>query len=189
MGLLDRLKDRIEAIPKAVWTPRPEVLLCANTVKPMHGVVPRVILGSTWWDKTRKAAYASTDYHCIACATHKVHTSNKWLEGHELYKIDYKRGIQTYVETVPLCHYCHNFIHDGRLRVLLDNQVITQDKYDAIMEHGAAVLKDAKLKKKHYTGPIAEWSKWRLVLDGKEYPPIFKDYDDWYRHFNVESDV
>ena len=39
---------------------RPELLLQNSTVKPLHGVVPREILGKEWWDKTRRAAYAAT---------------------------------------------------------------------------------------------------------------------------------
>lgn len=187
MGLIDRIKDRIAAIPKVEWKPRPEVLLCANTVKPMHGVVPRVILGQRWWDETRKKAYASTDYHCIACGVNK--SVCKWLEGHELYKIDYAKGIQTYIETVPLCASCHGFIHDGRLRAILDSGFITPEKYEEVMKHGQAVLDKAGLKKVPYTGKMAEWSKWRLVLDGKEYPPIFKDYDEWERHYSTEMDI
>ncbi len=166
------------------WKLRPEVLLCANTVKPMHGVVPREILGKEWWDATRQAAYESTNHHCIACGVHKLSAQeHQWLEGHELYKTNYKKGRMIYIETVPLCHYCHNFIHDGRLRALLERHEITKAKYDAVMEHGKGVLKAAKLKKKSYNGPIAQWHKWRLVLNGEKYPPIYKDYDAWIVHF------
>ena len=167
--------------PLAQWTCRPEVLLQNNTVKPLHKVVPRTILGRAWWDATRNAAYASTNYCCVACGVPKQLAKwHRWLEGHEVYDIDYPAGRMTYVETVALCHSCHNFIHDGRLKAILDKGEITQEKYDAIMAHGRLVLKEAGLAKPPpYVGPMAQWEDWRLVLDGKEYPPVFADYEAW----------
>jgi hypothetical protein len=163
------------------WKCRPQVLLCANTAKPMHGVVPRVILGKEWWDREREAAYQSTNYHCVACGVHKNQAKeHRWLEGHEVYRVDYLKGRQTYIETVPLCYYCHSFIHSGRLRALLDKDEIEQEKYDAIISHGNLVLKEAGLKRMPlYTGKIAPWEKWRLVLFGVEYPPLFPNYEAW----------
>ena len=90
---------------------------------------------------------------------------------------------------------CHNFIHDGRLKALLDKGEVTQDKYDSVMEHGTRVLKEAGIKKKKKPKKnikIAKWEDWRLVLFGKEYPPIFKDYLEWAAFHNqptAETDV
>lgn len=170
--------------PRKVWTLRPEVLLHPNVPKPMHGVAPRVILGRAWWDATRKAAYASTDYHCVACGVHKTCAAfHRWLEGHELYEIDYRRGRMTYVETVPLCHACHAFIHCGRLKAMLDKGEVTKQKHDEIMAHGRRALREAGLRKR--TGEdevkLAAWHRWRLVLDGAEHPPKFKSLRDWMR--------
>ena len=168
------------------WKPRPHLLLQNNTVKPLHEVVPRLILGKEWWDKTRAEAYASTDYHCGACGVPKQEAKEfQRLEGHEVYRIDYIRGRQTYIETVPLCHYCHSFIHDGRLRILLLRKEVSQEKYDAVMTHGSRILKAAGITKPPaYVGKMAPWKKWRLVLDGKLYPPKYKSYQEWSRHFN-----
>ena len=104
------LANQIRNIKRPEWKLRPEVLLCANTVKPMHGVVPRVILGKDWWDQTRLAAYRSTDNHCIACGVHKSDAKfHTWLDAHETYKINYATGRMKYVKAVPLCTACHNF--------------------------------------------------------------------------------
>lgn len=177
MGIADALRRH----PRPEWRRRPEILLQNNTVKPLHKVVPRVILGKAWWEATRQAAFAATDFHCAACGVHKGAAKwHRWLEGHEVYRINYRKGRMTYVETVALCHSCHNFIHDGRLKALLDKAEITEEKYFAIMEHGEAVLKEAGLKKlRPYSGPMAKWEDWRLVLFGEEYPPIFKNYEEW----------
>ncbi len=188
--IMGALSDQITALAKEPeWKLRPEVLLCANTVKPMHGVVPRVILGSVWWDETRFAAYKSTQFHCIACGVHRTQAKgHKWLEGHELYKTNYSLGRMVYVETVPLCHYCHCFIHDGRLEALLGKGQVTQEKFNAVMAHGKHVLAVAGIKKKRpYSGPIAEWQDWRLVLLGKEYPPIYANYQNWLKAFSVKE--
>jgi len=188
--LVGNLADQLAGLPEdPIWKLRPEVLLCANTVKPMHGVVPRVILGKEWWDQTRQAAYRSTGYHCVACGVYKLAAKEyRWLEGHELYKTNYRLGRMTYVETVPLCHYCHCFIHDGRLQALRDKREITVEKYDAVMAHGKRVLAMAGIKKNRpYSGPMAEWQDWRLVLFGKEYPPLYKDYQAWLKAFSGKA--
>lgn len=166
---------------------RPEVLLLPQIPKPMHGLAPRVILGSKWWDETRYAAYKSTDYHCIACGIHKTEARGpKWLEGHEVYRTDYVHGRLVYLETVPLCHYCHNYIHNGRLQALLDKHSITQQRFTAIMQHGEKVLSRAGLQRPQpYEGPMAEWSKWRLVIGRLMYKPKFKSFEDWKRHFGA----
>lgn len=180
---------------KALWRRRPEILLCPNIPQPLHGIAPRVILGSKWWDATRKAAYRSTRYHCIACGVHKYRAKyHQWLEGHELYLTDYRKGRLTYLETVPLCHFCHNFIHDGRLMMLLRNGEIHHAKYAAILQHGRKVLDEAGLRKESrkqreeaimemiQNGEMAPWEEWRLVLFGKEYLPRRKSDEDRDRY-------
>lgn len=190
MSLSRRLKQLRSNITKPIpYLPqkecRPEILLCANTVKPMHEVVPRAILGMDWWNKTRMEAYRSTNFHCIACGVYKgLAKEHQWLEGHELYRIDYPAGRMYYIETVPLCHYCHNYIHDGRLKALLQKGEIKEEKVKAIAAHGSEILNRAGLvHPKPYTGPIAKWGDWRLVLFDKEYPPKYKTYDEWYKVF------
>lgn len=142
-----------------------------------------MILGEKWWNETRKKAYRSTKFRCIACGVHKYKAKyHQWLEGHELYFTDYRQGRLTYLETVPLCHFCHNFIHDGRLLMLLNERKVHHWKYAAIMQHGTRVLAEAGLQKPSRTerneqilsmvrdGTMARWEDWKLVLFGVEYP-------------------
>jgi len=163
------------------WEQRPEVLLSGNIPQPLHGVNPRSILGSKWWNETRKAAYKSTFYHCVACGVAKGDARfRQWLEGHELYEVDYLKGHMYYVETVPLCHCCHNYIHSGRLQSLLDKGEISHQKYVAIIQHGDSVLAQAGLSRlPPYPGPFALWKDWRLVLFGKKYKPLYKSLEEW----------
>jgi hypothetical protein len=168
---------------------RPEILQTPNTPKPLHGVVPRLILGAAWWDRTRHEAYESTDDRCLACGVHKSNAvEHQWMEGHELYRFDYPAGRLTYLETVPLCHYCHNFIHDGRQGMLLKAGGITLEKFLAVLKHGKAVLKSAGLvKPTPYVGPMPAWEKWRLVLFGKEYPPVYKTFAEWKKAYKASE--
>jgi len=170
---------------KPQWKLLPSVLLCPNIPKPLHGVAPRVILGSKWWDVTRRAAYASTGYHCQACGVHKYHARlHQWLEAHEEYDTDYLLGRMTYIRSVPLCHYCHAYIHSGRLQALRDKGQIKPQLHDEILSHGDRVLRQAGLTKPPtHNGPMADWSDWRLVLNDKLYPPKFKTVEEWEKEF------
>ncbi len=188
MKLTDLLRNAQPT--KVSWVRRPEILLCLQTPKPLHEVCPRIILGKKWWDETRQKAYESTGYHCVACGVHKyLAQMHQWLEGHEVYKIDYRRGRMTYVETVPLCHFCHAYIHRGRLDALLSKDQISGALHDAIIGHGDSVLHVAKIKKKPlYSGTVADWHKWRLILEGKEYPPKYKSFEEWCAKWDVSME-
>lgn len=168
--------------PKAPWKRRPEVLLHAQIPQPMHEVAPRTILGAKWWNKVRKEAYRSTSWHCIACGIYKTDTKRRQLEAHEVYRIDYAKGLMVFVEVVPLCNFCHSYIHQGRLQAMMEKGQIPQATYVAVIQHGDKVLREAGLSKPPlYNGKIAAWGKWRLVINGKKYPPKHKTYDLWLR--------
>lgn len=181
MTLADKLR---EPRPEPSWKLRPEVLLHSQIPKPMHGMAPRVVLGQAWWDKTRRAAYASTEFHCVACGVHKTAARYRpVLEGHELYDIDYLEGRMTYLETVPLCVSCHSYIHHGRLKHLCDTRHISAQRYIDVIQHGDGILKKHGLVRlDDYPGPYADWSEWRMVVDGREYPSQFRNIRDWERY-------
>jgi hypothetical protein len=120
---------------------------------------------------------------------------HQWVEGHELYFTDYAAGRAIYLETVPLCHYCHNYIHDGRMIALVGKGEMAQGSYKAIINHGNKVLReaglekptwherDAELRKMALEGRVAPWSKWRLVLFGKLYKPLYATQEAWEQHY------
>ena len=172
-------------IKRVTWKARPDLLLHPNIPKPLHQVNPRSILGPIWWDKTRDIAYRKTAYHCAACGVWKKEAQfRQWLEAHETYEVDYAKGRAVYIETVSLCHCCHNYIHSGRLQTLLEFGKVSHQKYCAIIEHGDKVLTTAGLpinrpQLLEELGEVAPWDKWRLVLDGKLYKPKFKNIQEW----------
>ena len=190
--LAEKLRKTLKPRPRVEWEIQPQILLHPNIPKPMHGVAPRVVLGLNWWNRERLLSYKSTDFHCQACGVHKLYAKyHQWLEAHELYDIDYAKGRMKYLRSVPLCHFCHNYIHDGRLQMLLDRGEIHHAKFVAIIKHGDSVLKAAGIKKLSHekrdelilNGPLAEWSKWRLVIGRKHYKPLYNSYEEWSEAF------
>lgn len=178
MAMADRLKQLMKGgLPVDLpLTLRPEILTRPPIVRPLYGVAPRVVMGPKWWYETRQAAYLSTTYRCLACGVHKYLAKGpKWLEGHELYDVDWERGTSAYVETVPLCHYCHNYCHPGRMDAMLEQGRMPQYKYVAILLHGDDILRRAGLTRQTYDGPFAPWKEWRMVVNGQKYKPLYKD--------------
>lgn len=184
------------------WQRDESILLNPRIPEPLHGLVPRKLLGSTWWNNTRKSAYASTNFHCKACGVHKSQAKGpKHLEGHELYHIDFYEGRSTYLQTVPLCHYCHNFIHSGRLFMLHESGRMPRQKYLAILRHGDQVLANAGLRKQniqqqneHYlqlqmSGTSPPWNDWRLVLLGVEHRPLFSSVEEYRQHWSEKERI
>ena len=167
----------------------PEILLHPNIPKPLHGLNPRTVMGAAWWDEMRFKAYEKYDNHCWACGVHRsqAHGRPGILEAHEIYSIDYVKGRMELMEISALCSWCHSYIHDGLLNVLLEDGQVTQKQYDRIMAHGAAVLKAAgcTMLKPLYPeeSACAEWGKWHLVIKGKKFFTRFKDYDDWLENY------
>lgn len=193
MTLADKLKRSNVKIKTGPSYPlRPELLLHPNVPKPLHQVAPRTVLGAKWWGTERKACYAKAEYYCECCGVHKLRAAyHQWLEAHETYAIDYAKGRAKYLGCVALCHFCHNYIHSGRLQALLEKGEIHQAKYVAILQHGDRILataglgrasqaqRDAIIEETVRNGGMAEWGKWRLVIGRKHYPPKFKSVVEW----------
>ena len=161
-----------------------EILLHPNIPKPLHGISPRVVLGEAWWDIARQKAYLAADFHCEACGVAKRDARyHNWLEAHEFYEYDYARGRLKLLRLTALCHACHNFIHDGRMRMLVLRGEMTQEKYTEIMLHGKAILQRAgllaKWEQRHSNMSFALWRDWRMEINGKLYGPSSASYEDW----------
>lgn len=125
----------------------PTILQHPNIPEALHHINPRTIEGKKWWNYKRQEVYASTNYHCIACGVHKRKAKRrKWLEAHEFWNIDYQTGECKIEGIYPLCHYCHNFIHSGRLTKLLQEEVISRNYVKEILEHGFEILSKNNLK-------------------------------------------
>jgi len=174
--------------PKPIFI-RPELLLHPNIPKPLHGLNPRTILGTEWWDEKRQEAYKKNNYCCWACGVHKLNAKyHSWLEAHEYYDYEYEKGEAKLIEIVALCHSCHNFIHSGRMNMLLDSGEMSIVMYLDIKHHGEFILEKAGLLVDYYnqTPPqkVAEWKAWHIVIGGKKYYTKFSGIEEWYLHYN-----
>jgi hypothetical protein len=187
--------------PKFIW---PQILLHPNIPKPLHGLNPRSIFGKEWWDIERKKAYEVNNFCCWACGIDKNKAKHhRWLEAHECYEIDYSTGIAEMKMISALCHLCHNYIHNGRLQELLNVSSITIEFYNEVMFHGSNLLAErmenigfpkellflqstlislemVKLKMVENV----DWKDWKLIIDGKEYSPIHKSYEEWLKFYH-----
>lgn len=179
---------------------KPEILTHPHIPKPLHGMNPRTILGKEWWDRERFAAQERTNYTCAACGV-KKHEAKKhqWLEGHEFWDINYMTGVCEVKSIEPLCHYCHNFIHSGRLSMILGK---TKNRFEVreILAHGFKILHENNLKAFYFTLDFAKkakvntfgveaydfeynknltWHDYVMILNGKEYKSMFKSQAEW----------
>lgn len=188
MSLADKFKDRPLPIPATTWQREPELLLHDNIPMPLHGMAPRVVLGGAWWNKERQAAYASTDLHCLACGTHKDFAKGrKVIEGHEVYKVCYVKGTMTYLRCVPLCNFCHQFVHDQRLKALVEQGKMHMGRFVAVIQHGDQVLADAGLPPRALVanagaaGCKVQWKDWRLVIGTRKFAPLYESLEEYQR--------
>lgn len=162
----------------------PEILCHPNIPKPLHGVAPRVIAGAEWWDQNRRKAYAEAGYCCEACGVPKEEAKyHQWLEAHEYYVYDYQAGTVTFDHLVALCHSCHNFIHNGRMAMMVEQGKMEEEKYNDIMEHGLKIIKDngltAKYSTRHSQTFRKAWGDIKMVFEGKEYGPSSDNMQQW----------
>ena len=182
---------------------RPEILTQPNVPKPLHGLNPRTVLRKEWWDKARFAAQEKFNFKCAACGVAKSDAKeHQWLEGHEAWDINYNTGICEVTEIVPLCHYCHNFIHNGRLLAMAVDYKSEMKAAD-VLRHGFGILKGKGLKVFYgatyaanelgvdtlgvtsYEPPpvTASWSDFKMKLEGKLYDSLYADYDEWRKYY------
>ena len=187
---------------------KPEILAHPNIPKPLHGISTRTIEGDTWWNAVRPHIYARYDYHCIACGVAKQDAKkHQWLEAHEFWQIDYNTGICEIESIEPLCHYCHNFIHSGRLRMIMGKEK-SEDEVVEILEHGFKILSDNDIK--CFMGTLSfgqdigcntydvlpyylpdvniPWGQWKLIWKDKEYHSMFASFEAWREFYRRKDD-
>ena len=100
------------------WTPpegddlRPLIAM-PNIPKPLHGVAPRTLLGAATWNRMRKNCYAMANNTCEICGDQPENLRHR--HGHEVYEIDYEKGIARFVRVFCVCALDHlACIHTGR---------------------------------------------------------------------------
>jgi hypothetical protein len=136
----------------------------------------------------------------------------QWLEAHECYLINYLQGTATFMGVCALCHSCHNYIHDGRLKAIYDKGGLNRKKYLDIITHGNKILRDCKPRilyakaafsgnqvpmmnnpfvdqtglSINYMGIVTKqalWNKWRLIIQDQVFPTPYPSYEAWAQHY------
>jgi hypothetical protein len=182
----------------------PFLLLHPNIPKPLHGLAPRVLLGDVWWQQQKTEARKRSGNCCVICGiSPKEAKYHQWLETHEVYNI-YSTGRVVFRTSIALCHSCHNFIHDGRMQVLVKNGKFPHEKYLDILNHGNRILSDWMGEditfKYEFDGRVdskylentpylkwersdCEWGDYHLILYGQRYESKFKDREQWSEYY------
>lgn len=126
---------------------RPELLTHPHIPRQAHGVNPRTFKGKEWWNEKRREAYLVNNGCCWACGGYPGDNPYKpHLEAHESYNIYYHIGIIELREIVALCYSCHNFIHSGRLRILMATGQVPYSQVVDILESRMEILLDNGLE-------------------------------------------
>ena len=159
---------------------RPELLLQQPIPKPLHGLTPRSIIGSTRWNNEKEIMRVRTKERCEACGR----KSKDGLEAHECYEVDYKKCTMIFTEVVGLCWRCHGFIHSGFIQSQVAKKLMTFSEMSEIVARGFKILSKAGLYRTHDYPSMFDWSKWRLIYDGKEYKSKFKNYEAWAKRYS-----
>ena len=146
-----------------------EILTQTVLPKSIHGISPRKIMGDAEWNKIKKEKQKIANHHCMCCGEYVSHKPGDYLECHEIYNINIEKKECELKDVVCICHKCHEYIHLGRLQMLLKEGKITHEYYLEIFNRGNNLLKSFGLKKNNL--PVDEINNpdWVLIYNNKRY--------------------
>ena len=183
--LLTSWEDKLEVVKKEKLVLRPELLLTGERPIVFQGLNPRGIMGQKKWGEVRRKVYASTDYHCLSCGAYRPYDleANRFIDeplhAHELYIIDWKNKRMFLGDIVPLCIYCHNYIHQHGMVIRYEKgQNTIQDCWESI-DQGLRVCGEQINNINAVKTFKNEWNKWVFIHEGKEYRSKYKSYNEW----------
>jgi hypothetical protein len=112
----DRLKLRVELIPKPLWK---------RNLRASDG------LGKARWDKLRLKLIEANGAQCAICG------GTKKLHGHEVWAYREKKTVGTalLLRVEIVCIDCHDIHHWGRTTKLFQSGVITGNRYGLLRKH------------------------------------------------------
>lgn len=150
---------------------RESVQILTQTILPfaLHGVNPRTIMGEAEWNKVKHQVQRESMHECMCCGRYIRHVPGDWIETHEVYNFDIDKKEVKLIGFVGLCGECHNFIHQGRLRIMVLQGRISIEEYRKIIIHGNRLLQRFGLTKQGLPADEIENPNWYLLYDGKKY--------------------
>lgn len=86
-----------------------------------------------------------------------------------------------------LCHACHNFIHNGRLLMLLSEEKIPADKFWSILAHGFTVLIDGHCELNRFAVHAWEKAVDELGIDEPDNFPVH--YGAAMKFYNLDEEL
>src|SRR5262249_1691886 len=111
----------------ATWAPRPELpdIVPGQDRGFGAGLFVDLIPSTSWftnvrsavsprdWDRLRRMVYRRAGNRCEACGSHPDHPAGLFMEAHERFAYDHRRGIQVLRRLNCLCTACHGTTHFG----------------------------------------------------------------------------
>lgn len=112
-----------------------------NVPRPLHGLPPRKIMGTTAWNRMRKRCYYDAGYKCEICG---ADPPKGQLHAHELYTYDWKEGTGRFERCIAICKRDHDFIHSGRMITLYKegNLLYPKSYVLDVVEKGFKLIRD-----------------------------------------------
>lgn len=184
------------------------LLTMPNVPHALHGLAPRIIMGATEWNKTRKACYAEHDNICEICGRlcGSKRGDQYMRQAHECYEIDYANKSCTFKRLCCICSSCHNVIHSGRAITMYKSHtpLWTKQSMLDLAEHGFRLIykwnqqhPDKQLK---MFQTIEEWLKEPSLTDNLRrlidqyhiefyYVPETNTKEDWGKWKLIYNDV
>jgi hypothetical protein len=135
------------------------------------------VIGGKWWKEASAESKQRAQRRCNACGRF----SDK-LEAHESYEVDYVNARLYFVEVVALCWFCHRYIHQSQLAAMVAKGAIPKELADKVIQHGEGVLRSYGLVKPPSEPDLNEWQDWRMIFNGKAYPPRFLNEIEWQEY-------
>jgi len=144
-----KLKLKIELVPGPLWG---------------RNLRSREVLGDHRWSKLRKRIIGERGTACAICGN----TEN--LRAHEIwtYKERSRTGTATLVRIEIICTMCHDVHHFGRIELLHQKGIISDEGFKAVRQHFLTVNKcsrrdfEAQRKEAFTVWRVRSSKRWRI---------------------------
>lgn len=153
-----------------------------NIPKPTHGLSPRTLLGAKTWNHMRKSCYANADDTCEICGAKPENLRHR--HGHEVYEIDYEKGIVKFVRVFCICSMCHLAgIHTGRAITLFKqgNPLYPKEFLLEGAEHAFKIINE--YNKDH---PKADLRAYVTFLDYLKCPELKETMEELIEKYHIK---
>lgn len=195
---------------------RPELLCHPMIPAALANVAPREIMGQEWWDIKRREAYRGNNGCCWVCGANELLDAHEvyeidYLKGTSIFKeivalckdchqfihlghtsIMLANGLINYADVKRIITKGLKILKKNNLEIRMNTIVLLgeirtyaefyEKKYEWI-----DLVSDIRIMQTEFIGTLVPWNKWRMIFDGKEYPPKFNSPEASAIHYQVEK--